>query len=169
MQSFFNKEILIGFFPSDRDWWEDQWTVGTLKSLKPGDWRGCWRHHQYPDTDTMPSALIRMWLVCCLGLMTLSWCDNLWPIVVAPITIITITFHIISWRWTLATSHCHPETNIGCLKQKWFLLFCARCGRWEIHGMGHKGATGRIPRYHHQSPYWDQTLPFCQTSYQKLQ
>ena len=143
MQSFFNKEILIGFFPSDRDWWEDQWTVGTLKCLKPGDWRGCWRHHQYPDTDTMPSALIRMWLVCCLGLMTLSWCDNLWPIVVAPITIITITFHIISWRWTLATLHyCLPEQTLDVWSRSDFYYFVRGAGDERSTGWDTRGPLG---------------------------
>ena len=53
MWSFYNKEILIGIFPSDRDWWEDQWTVWRLERVL-GASLISWHRHNAP----------RLWSEC---------------------------------------------------------------------------------------------------------
>ena len=132
MWSFYNKEILIGIFPSDRDWWEDQWTVWGVWCLETVE-----RVLEASLISWHRHNAAQLWSECA------AW---VWwhpreviisheAIVVITITIITITFHIISW----GLMRLNPRNISVFSKQTWdvlnrFWLFCGACCVREIMG-----------------------------------
>ena len=140
MWSFYNKEILIGIFPSDRDWWEDQWTVWGVWCLETGEGVG-----GIINILTQTQCAAQLWSECA------AW---VWwhpreviisheAIVVITITIITITFHIIS----SGLMRLNPRNISVFSKQTWdvltemILIILRRLLCERDHGMGHKAHT----------------------------
>ena len=138
MQSFYNKEILIGF-----PFWP--WLVRrSMNSLETGE--GVGGIINILTRTQCLSALIRMRLPGPDD--TRSWCDNLGAIVVASITIITITFHIVS-----SSLKVNPRNIVSSNKHwmlthnEWFWLFSVHSLREDgmMGWMGHRGPLGAYP------------------------